>query len=92
MLSRDSGENWARIGETTLPAAQLNSIALHPTNTAIVYVANESDVLVSTNQGGTWQSIGFTLPNVPVMQLFADGDHLYAATFGRGLWRAEMPK
>jgi hypothetical protein len=92
MLSRDSGATWERIGEATLPASQLNSIALHPTQTNILYVSNESDVLVSTNRGGSWKSIGATLPNVPVMQLLADGEYLYAATFGRGFWRAKIPK
>ncbi|MBI3271062.1 MAG: hypothetical protein HYZ53_18810 [Planctomycetes bacterium] len=90
-LSTDGAQHWTPIGQPTLPAAQLNALCLHPTTSKIVYLATASDVFVSYNGGVSWRSIGIGLPNAPVMQVFTSPTHLYAVTFGRGLWRARLP-
>lgn len=82
---------WNRIGQGSLPAVQLNALCLHPTNAKIVYLATATGVLVSNDRGATWSSISAGLPVVPVMQVFTNATHLFAVTFGRGLWRAKLP-
>jgi len=84
---------WNPIGQATLPAgAQLNALCLHPTNSKIMYLATaNAGVLVSEDGGASWGWIGLGLPNVPVMDVFTSPTHLYAVTFGRGLWRAKLP-
>jgi photosystem II stability/assembly factor-like uncharacterized protein len=91
MVSTDSGATWTPRGQATLPVSKFNAIASHPTRGRLLYLATDSDVLVSGNGGTTWESIGASLPNAPVMQLFTDTSFLYAVTFGRGLWRARLP-
>jgi photosystem II stability/assembly factor-like uncharacterized protein len=92
MVSTDTGATWTQRGQATLPATKFNAIASHPTRSRVLYLGTDSDVLVSGNGGTSWESIGGSLPNAPVMQLFTDGTYLYAVTFGRGLWRAALPK
>jgi photosystem II stability/assembly factor-like uncharacterized protein len=89
--SNDGGATWHQRGQSTLPAAQFNSLCLHPTRPNILYLATSSDVLVSNDSGATWSSIGAGLPNAPVMQIFTNSTHVFAVTFGRGLWRAKLP-
>ena len=91
LSSTDGGTSWTPMGQGTLPPAQLNSLCIHPANSKILYVGTASDVLSSPDRGATWASIGAQLPNVPVMQVFTNATHLYAVTFGRGLWRAKLP-
>jgi hypothetical protein len=84
--------NWTRIGQATLPAAvQLNAICHHPTRPNLVYMATAAGVLASSDGGSSWTSIAAGLPVVPVMNVFTSATHLYAVTFGRGLWRAKLP-
>lgn len=55
------------------------------------YVANELGVFYTENAGGTWYDMTaeFGLPNVSVRQLSAEPatNRLYAATYGRGMYR-----
>jgi hypothetical protein len=91
-LSTDgNAATWTRIGQSTLPAVQLNAVCFHPTNAKIVYLAAASGVYVSNDRGATWSSIATGLPNAPVMQVFTNSTHLYAVSFGRGLWRSKLP-
>jgi hypothetical protein len=93
-LSTDGDASiWNPIGQATLPAgAQLNALCLHPTNSKIIYLATaNAGVLVSEDGGASWGWIGLGLPNVPVMDVFTSATHLYAVTFGRGLWRTQLP-
>ena len=82
-------------GATGIPDINTNTIALDtdsPTNT--YYVGNDVGVFMTTNGGTTWtnatQPLG--LPNVQVNELAAvAGQHaLYAATFGRGIWKINL--
>lgn len=91
-VSSDSGVTWTQSGQATLDTLQLNALAQHPTKPRTLYIATAGNVRASDDRGATWRSTGGTLPNVSVMQLFTDADFLYAVTFGRGLWRAKMPR
>ena len=89
---------WSDIsgaGATGIPDINTNTIALDtdaPTNT--YYVGNDVGVFMTTDSGTTWtnatQPLG--LPNVQVNELAAvAGQHaLYAATFGRGIWKINL--
>lgn len=91
-VSSDSGVTWNRRGAASLDTMQLNALVQHPTRSSTLYVATARDVRVSDDGGTEWRSIGATLPNAAVMQLFTDATYVYAVTFGRGLWRAKMPQ
>jgi len=89
--SFDGGQTWSRAGQSTLPPdQQINSVGAHPGNEKLSFIGTNRDLLMSTNRGVSWSSIGRRLPNAPVMHVFAEGGHLYAVTFGRGLWRMKL--
>lgn len=58
-------------------------------------VGTQIGPFISSDTNGTlWAPLGTGLPNVPVVQLATwDGDltHMFAATYGRGVWRYRFP-
>jgi photosystem II stability/assembly factor-like uncharacterized protein len=92
LMSNDGGNTWPQRSQGTLPADKFNCIALHPTKPNLLYLGTDTGVLASSDGGSTWKAIDGLLPNAPVMQVFTDNTYLYAVTFGRGLWRAKLPK
>jgi len=87
-----NAENWTRIGQGSLPDVQFNCLVLHPRRSRVMYLATAAGVYASVDRGANWYSIGDALPNVSVMQVFTSETHLYAVTFGRGLWRTKLPE
>lgn len=90
--STDGGVTWNSRGGTTLPNAQLNALVAHPTRSGLLYLGTSDGVYGTDNGGYTWKHILGVLPRAPVMQLLTDSTSLYAVTFGRGLWRAPLPR
>lgn len=92
MVSNNGGATWTQFGQASLQnAGKFNCIAVHPTKSNLLYLATDTGVFVSSDNGSTWTSIDGVLPNAPVMQVMTDSGYLYAVTFGRGLWRAKLP-
>ena len=93
-----AGRIWTNIsgaGANAIPDINTNTIALDtdaPNNT--YYIGNDVGVFITTNGGATWtnatQPLG--LPNVQVNDLAAIAGQrtLYAATFGRGIWKIAL--
>jgi hypothetical protein len=100
----DGGLNWHQrtgSGASALPAANVNTITLHPQNSDWVYVGTDLGIFVSEDKGLTWN----TTPRFPNQNPFpSDGpvnvevDHLFwlddefllAATHGRGMFRTRL--
>lgn len=79
-------------GVTGLPDVPAAAIARDPWDAANTwYVANDIGVFKTTNAGATWSNMTepLGLPNVRVYDLEASPStgYLYAATYGRGMWR-----
>ncbi len=96
----DAGEgapNWESVsgnGATALPDMPLNAVAINPADPyRHWFVALDVGVYVTRDGGETWsnatQPLG--LPNVLVMDLKAVDGTLFAATYGRGVWRIDLP-
>ncbi|HSY98377.1 MAG TPA: hypothetical protein VK788_02690 [Terriglobales bacterium] len=75
-----------------------------PTNTLVIdakspdmvyYVGTDVGIFVTKNSGITWADFGNSLglPNVQVNHLVLQekAQYLFAATFGRGIWRIKLP-
>jgi hypothetical protein len=80
-------------GATALPSTSVNAVAFDPHNPEIYYAGTDIGVFVTTNGGATWQNLGAAgLPNVRVNDLWINPGKtfLYAATFGRGIWRIPL--
>ena len=88
MVSTNDGATWTLLRSSTV---KINCLALHPSKPGYLFLAIDGDVLASPDSGTSWFSTGAVLPNAPVMQLITNNGWLYAATFGRGLWRTKLP-
>lgn len=81
------GETWRSIS-SGLPAAPVYALAVHPTQSNVLYVGTEVGLFVSENGGSSWstQNDGPAATIVRVL-FFADNQTLVAGTYGRGIWR-----
>ena len=91
-ISADGGATWTAVPGATaggLATAYFTSILASPVASDIVFAAGNPGVFVSTDAGQTWRAFDDGLPNASVSWLTWFGFYLYAATWGRGLWRRQ---
>lgn len=88
--------NVSGIGANALPPVPVNAIAIDPFDPGTYYVGTDIGAFMSTDQGQSWLNItrSWDLPNVHVTDLkvlnYGGATYLYAATFGRGIWRVRL--
>ena len=88
--SEDGGTTWKSIG-VGLPEVSVSSIAVAWGNHLIV--GTDIGVFDRHDETLPWTAAKDGLANVPVDQLFWDtGNSLVAVTYGRGIYRASIPK
>ena len=88
--TEDFGVSWRRLGPD-LPHhthSYAHTIREDPERPGLLFLGTENAVLVSFDDGASWQSLQSNLPHAPVhwltvQQRFSD---LVAATYGRGFW------
>lgn len=58
-----------------------------------LYAATDYGVFYDKNDKKNWKRLGNGLPDTPVFDIKITGDHrtIYAATFGRSVWRIPVP-
>jgi hypothetical protein len=88
--SADGGESWTDISGN-LPAAPATDLLILGDKLVVsmdvgVFVADAANPTV-------WSKLGAGIPHVAVnsLTLTPDGGSIVAATYGRGLWRIEVP-
>ena len=102
----DNGEHWADItGDNMgcvssgslhgLPCVPIRAIAINPNHREIIYVGTDIGIYVTNNVNASsieWCPVTGVLGNTKVSDLnFLRGSNiLLAATFGRGLWTANL--
>jgi hypothetical protein len=80
-------------GSSPLPDVPVNAIVIDPFQfNSVWYVGTDVGVFMTKDAGATWQNLSnaFGLPNVMVDDLEKGAGYLYAATFGRGMWRIPL--
>jgi uncharacterized protein (TIGR03437 family) len=90
----DGGMSWLTIdgnGTTALPDVPVHCLVVDPNDTARLYVGTDLGVFVSTDGGANWAVEktgfgGFVTKSLAVNTV-KGVTHLYAFTFGRGVWR-----
>lgn len=83
-------QNVAGSGSTGLPASPVNAVMWDPYNSLCWYVGTDVGAFMTTNGGATWRNmnaLGLQNVHVNAFQVSSDKNYLYAATFGRGIWR-----
>jgi len=91
--SEDSGDSWKNASGGMPPEATIHSIAIDPTNTKIIYAADmHTGVHRSVDSGVIWQQInnGLEVLSIHDLVISDDGQTLYAATDGNGVYRLDI--
>jgi photosystem II stability/assembly factor-like uncharacterized protein len=91
--SLDGGANWTPSMDGLNPEATISSLLFDPTNPQVMYTADLfSGVYRSTDGGATWLPLnnGLRTRAVNKLAIMADGQHLYAATEGEGVFRLDL--
>jgi photosystem II stability/assembly factor-like uncharacterized protein len=87
-LTNDAGVTWTNIS-SNLPDVPVLAFAVDPADPSGLFVGTDVGVFRSTNGGASWATFNSGLPNAPVYDLkfqASNGD-LWAATYGRGVFR-----
>jgi len=90
--SADGGATWhvvANVTPANLQTSGFQSIHIDNSQPQTLYIAGNPGVFVSQNGGTNWAAFDNELPNASVGWLQWWGSYLYAATWGRGLWRRQ---
>jgi len=91
--SQDGGATWQPSAAGLNPEASVSDIVFDPTDPQVMYVADRfSGVYRSTDGGATWMPIntGLRTRAVNALAISSDGQHLYAATEGEGVFRLDL--
>ncbi|HVT05416.1 MAG TPA: hypothetical protein VHL58_18805, partial [Thermoanaerobaculia bacterium] len=87
--STDGGVNWTNI-QGAVPALPMRTLAIHPFNSNWLYLGTETGIFTSEDGGQSWTIPSDGPTNAEVRQLFFVNTTLYAVTFGRGIFKAEI--
>jgi photosystem II stability/assembly factor-like uncharacterized protein len=82
----DFGETWKRLDAKLPPDVYLHAVREDPTRKGLLYVGTERGVMMSPDDGASWQPLQLNLPTVAVHDLVVKGDSLVLATHGRSFW------
>ena len=85
--SLDGGSTWQTIFEWTGDGESLLALLAHPSQPDCLFLGTTHGLHLSRDAGHTWNEYTVNLARVPVIELFFDDGFVYAATYGRGLWR-----
>jgi len=86
--SLDGGWTWKDMDAGNLPDAPFNAVAIPAGSPKTVCVCGDAGVYASFDEGDTWTNLTRNLPHVRVTDLVTDDSgNLFAATYGRGIWR-----
>ncbi|MBN1219618.1 MAG: hypothetical protein JXM69_11865 [Anaerolineae bacterium] len=91
--SGDGGATWQMSANGMNPEAMLSDIVFDPTNPQVMYAADRfSGIYHSPDGGNTWLPINHNLRMRASnkLALSPDGQHLYAATEGEGVFRLDL--
>jgi hypothetical protein len=86
----NGGTSWTNISGT-LPNIPVNCLAFLGTGSPTkLFAGTDNGVYVLESTATDWVSFSNSLPNVIIQDLEIRNNLLYAATYGRGIWRSEV--
>lgn len=91
--STDGGDSWQQIVAGLQPNSSIRDVVYDPTNTQVVYLSDLMSGVYQSEEGGqTWTQINQGLTNRAAtgLGISADGQHLYLATSGEGIFRLDL--
>jgi len=87
--TRDGGQTWQSIFDN-LPDLGTECVIYEGGPKNGMYVSMDPGIYYRNSDYNEWQLISMGVPNVRVSELEIHECHLYACTFGRGLWRTSV--
>jgi hypothetical protein len=91
--STDNGATWQPSAAGLNPEANVSDIVFAPTDPQVMYAADRfSGLYRSTDGGAAWMpiNVGLRTRAVNALAISSDGQHLYAATEGEGVFRLDL--
>ncbi len=82
----DLGQTWKRLDGALARDVYLHAVREDPARKGLLYLGTERGVMVSPDDGATWQPLQLNLPTVAVHDLVVKDDSLVLATHGRSFW------
>ena len=88
----NGGQNWNDIS-ASLADVPVNALVVDPDIPELLYIGTDTGVMVSSDAGATWSTLGNGLPRVVVSDLVLHRKTrtLRAATHGRSMWDILVP-
>lgn len=85
------GNNWEDISGN-LPPVPVNTIVIENPDIHSIYIGTDIGVFYSDLNSGYWKKFEGEMPNTIVneLEIHKSSGKLYAATYGRGLWRTDL--
>ena len=89
LRTTDGGMTWTNL-TGTLPNLPANTLAYQDSANGMLYVGTDMGIFYRDDSMPDWQPFYDGLPNVVVTDLEIAHSRLYAATYGRGVWRSDL--
>ncbi|HLY41988.1 MAG TPA: hypothetical protein VKR52_12320 [Terracidiphilus sp.] len=83
--THDGGATWQQI-TTGLPGSPVNTVREDPIRKGMLFAGTETEVWMSLDDGGHWQSLQYNLPHTSMRDLWIHDNDLIVATHGRSFW------
>ena len=84
--TNDYGASWTKIVNRIAADDFVRVIREDPNRRGLLYAGTEHGVYVSFDDGGSWSSLSFNLPDTPVTGLVVEDRDLVISTHGRSFW------
>jgi photosystem II stability/assembly factor-like uncharacterized protein len=82
----DFGATWTSLTKGLDPEVYLHVVREDTRRRGMLYLGTERGVMVSRDDGASWQSLRLNMPTVSVVDLAVVGDDLVVGTLGRSAW------
>jgi len=82
----DFGKNWKSLTGALDPEIYLHVVREDTRTPGLLFLGTERGVMVSHDDGGSWESLRLNMPTVSVVELVVAGDDLVVGTLGRSAW------
>ena len=91
-FSSTGGSSWTNLS-TGLPNLPANCLLYREGSSDEIYCGTDVGIYTLSGNSGSWTTFGTGLPNVVVeeLEITYSVDKIRAATYGRGMWEADLP-
>ena len=86
LRTHDGGKTWTEMVAGIPDGAPVDAVREDPKRKGLLFAGTETQVYVSFDDGGQWQSLRLNMPAVSIRDIIIKDDDLVAGTHGRGFW------